>query len=446
VPISFTCECGKKLKARDESAGKRVACPACGHGIVIPDPETAPSLGYALQEQPTPPAPAPPVEDDDDEEEDLPVAPLRRPVALTLEMTTTRFDLRRNLHWLLFIAMVPLAVSIFVPGKGREDIEGRLEKTLEVAPPETRARVERLMEDEETDIDDVLDALPGQKLIDAHLSHGSWRHWLYALATTLFFGSFLCFIGSLEHARMRSVLYVGLFTSTVGILFLEIVQFLAALSDVITPLGGAALVLWVFKFIAFSYRSALDPDANFALSFLGFTLGVGVCEEICKLLPILWVYRRPIPRAWRITMIWGLASGAAFGVSEGIMYSSNFYNGIVGGGTYVVRFVSCVALHAVWTGSAAITLNRRHKLWQDVQYFWDRLPPLVIFVGMPVLLHGLYDTLLKKELDALALAVAVMSFAWLAWQNLERHRNDIRTEQKAMRIRQRHLRATEGTS
>jgi hypothetical protein len=33
-----------------------------------------------------------------------------------------------------------------------------------------------------------------------------------------------------------------------------------------------------------------------------------------------------------------------------------------------------------------------------------------------MVLHGLYDTLLKKEMNALALAVAVVSFLYLAYQ------------------------------
>jgi len=33
-----------------------------------------------------------------------------------------------------------------------------------------------------------------------------------------------------------------------------------------------------------------------------------------------------------------------------------------------------------------------------------------------MVLHGLYDTLLKKDMFEIALAVAVISFGWLAWQ------------------------------
>lgn len=37
MPISFSCECGKAMKVKDEYAGKRAKCPACGQGVVVPD-------------------------------------------------------------------------------------------------------------------------------------------------------------------------------------------------------------------------------------------------------------------------------------------------------------------------------------------------------------------------------------------------------------------------
>jgi hypothetical protein len=40
---------------------------------------------------------------------------------------------------------------------------------------------------------------------------------------------------------------------------------------------------------------------------------------------------------------------------------------------------------------------------------------LVCVFAIPIVLHGLYDTLLKRELNGAALVVAALSFAWLAW-------------------------------
>src|SRR5688572_12116225 len=36
MPISVTCACGTRLRARDESAGKTIRCPKCGAGIEVP--------------------------------------------------------------------------------------------------------------------------------------------------------------------------------------------------------------------------------------------------------------------------------------------------------------------------------------------------------------------------------------------------------------------------
>jgi len=37
-------------------------------------------------------------------------------------------------------------------------------------------------------------------------------------------------------------------------------------------------------------------------------------------------------------------------------------------------------------------------------------------VSIPMVMHGLYDTLLKKDHEFYALITAVVSFAWFAWQ------------------------------
>ena len=38
MPITVTCHCGKKLQSRDEHAGMRAKCPACGAILLIPKP------------------------------------------------------------------------------------------------------------------------------------------------------------------------------------------------------------------------------------------------------------------------------------------------------------------------------------------------------------------------------------------------------------------------
>jgi hypothetical protein len=47
MPITFTCECGKKFQAKGEHAGRRAICPSCRRQITFPvqggpEPEPAP--------------------------------------------------------------------------------------------------------------------------------------------------------------------------------------------------------------------------------------------------------------------------------------------------------------------------------------------------------------------------------------------------------------------
>ena len=76
MPISITCECGKKLTVKDELAGKRVRCPACQAILTVtaakaavaaaPKPKAAvgapPKNGEAAARTPTP-TPSSPVEE-----------------------------------------------------------------------------------------------------------------------------------------------------------------------------------------------------------------------------------------------------------------------------------------------------------------------------------------------------------------------------------------------
>jgi RsiW-degrading membrane proteinase PrsW (M82 family) len=316
------------------------------------------------------------------------------------------------------LTLIPLAFSLLQKDEGRESTLARLEQTLEKSPPAVQTKVEKLLNAKDASLDDILTALPDQRLDGAHLPRRTWMHWLYALLAVLGFSSFILLMSTREDAAPGSILAIGLFTSTVGIFFLIVVQFFASWTEGRWVIGRGVLTIlfYIAKFIGFSYRSALDPDSNFMLSFFGFICGVGLCEELCKALPLLVHFRRHPSLGWRGALLWGLASGAGFGIAEGIVYSSDRYNGIATGGIYLVRFVSCVALHAMWSGSVGITLYHCRELIQGDMELRDYPLPLLRILGVAIVLHGLYDTLLTKEMRVPALIVAVASFAWLSWQ------------------------------
>jgi RsiW-degrading membrane proteinase PrsW (M82 family) len=337
--------------------------------------------------------------------------------ASVLPLQVPRRSLRGYLYLILLPALFPLAWSVLSP-EG-ETVAERFERTV-AAHPEVEPQIERLMASEGASLSDLFNVLPGHRIEGAHLSKDTWTHWLYALlAAGAFFGLTLAAFprGPADETKPQHLLYVGLFTGTVGIIFLLAVQFAADASQGIwvTGRGIVVVLFYIVKFIGFSYRAALG-DTNFFLSFLGFTCGVGLCEELVKAAPLLWHYRRKATLDWRGACRWGFISGVGFGVSEGISYSSNYYNGIHGPGIYIVRFVSCVTLHAVWSASAGISICRRQQKIQDSENVFELIAHALLIVIVPMVLHGLYDTLLKKDMEAWALVTAAVSFGWLAWQ------------------------------
>ena len=433
MPISVRCPaCDRGHKAPDRAAGHTLNCLACGHPMAVPELDPADIL---LGEEQTEPAPAPPSRDEEDDTTPLPFEasspadePPRRPkprkpkskpdLATLPPLTTNDPPLwRRHLHWLLVFAMLPLVISLLAKGNDAELIQ-RLAESLHDAPPDVRVRFESVVESKDgVDLDDLINIFPGHKLKGAWLSRDTYAHWVMALAATAAYLVFFMFLASDGSAKPTDVLAVGLFTATVGIGVLLLVQFIASATGgrIFVGKGLLILLLAVFKFIAFSYNAAMDPENGFLLSFVGFTLGVGLCEELVKATPLFRHRSTDEGRAWRGLFIWGLASGAGFGIAEGVLYSGRYYNGVSGPGIYFVRFVSCVALHAVWSGSVAITLYLRRDLFDRAESWRDWLVPVLIVIGVPMILHGLYDTSLKRDMNWLAVVVAAASFGWLAF-------------------------------
>jgi RsiW-degrading membrane proteinase PrsW (M82 family) len=326
---------------------------------------------------------------------------------------------RRHLHWLLVLALIPLVVSLLIGSKGAEErFQDGFEKLGEqmADSPAERERYLSQLKNAKT-VEDLLALFPGKKLPGAFLSRSSLAHLLMAAAATVLYMTFFMFLASDGSANAVHVLFVGIFTATIGVGLLLLLQTIASAMEG-RVIGGhvvGLIISAVLNFIAFSYRAALNPEYGFGLSFLGFTAGVGLCEEFFKVVPVFWHRSTENGRTWRGMFIWGLASGAGFGISEGIMYSGSQYNGIFGPDVYVIRFISCVALHAIWSGSAAILLYVRRDMFENLEHWYDWTFPTIFVIAVPAILHGLYDTCLKKDMNGFALLTAFASFGYLAF-------------------------------
>ena len=440
MAIRVVCsQCAKALSAPEAAAGKRARCPACKTVLSIPLPVAelapdddvygvAPSVPAQAEPQPQQPRPLAARESSELPARLQPASPAVRTLnsQQTLAATVAKPAARagnlaakparsaaphgaRNYLYLVFaIALAPLAWSTLIGGE--EDFAARLQRTIEAHPEAFDS------EDLLTDETSFFGRLPAGRLEGAHLSRSTWVHWLYALLSAAAFLGLIVAAFERHEARPMTIGLVGLGTATAGIVFLLSVQFLAALSQGIWVRGASivTVIFYLIKLIGFSYNAASDPDNGFLLSFFGYTIGVGLCEEFTKALPVIVRCRNESNLSWRAAVMWGLASGVGFGVAEGILYSSQYYNGLLSGEIYLIRFVSCVALHAVWTAAAALLIWSNQEEFNSIEGWGDLALKVLMVLGVPMVLHGLYDTMLKKEMQPWALLVALLSFVWLA--------------------------------
>lgn len=316
---------------------------------------------------------------------------------------------RRHLYWVLLFALIPLASSLFW---SQNDTTERLRRTLMQHPELAHLAAEG-------STNDFLMALPDKKIDGALLPRDTMTHWTFALVSTVFFLGVISFLFRTRRAPPMSLFWRGLLIGTVGIALLLVFQLIAITSNAV-GLRRAHPVVWIIffavQFIGYSYRCALDPNNGFFESFVGFTCGVGLCEEACKASLLLLHFRFAEKTAgWGTACAWGLACGAGFGVSEGIHYSGDMYNGLATADMYYVRFISCVTLHAIWSGCVAILMYRSRELFAGDAGWGDWIIAFIQCFWGSILLHGLYDTFLKKDMELWALGIALVSFFWLAY-------------------------------
>lgn len=456
MPIRFPCpQCARTLRVKDELAGKRIRCPNCSSATTVPLEEPAATDTSSMAEESASSATTPDDEfpdlsefmpssrakpehtDDDDGLETLRPIVRRKKSSLPREGDTGHFvrsmdgddDEPRTPrkkseplpappvllnranpvwslgpHWAVLLLFIPLALTVFWPSP---ELQERL-----LEHPEVLEKLETA-----TNADELCALFPNDRLPGAHLARHTWMHWVYAAISLFGYWALLSFSWRESTATPTRLLVTGIITGTVGIFLLLAFQYVAFGTQGFWLRGRSIIVLLflIVKFIGYSYICALDPDSSLLGSLMGFTFGVGFCEELCKALPIIYYLRDGEKTNWKGACLVGLASGIGFGVSEGIQYSADFYNGLSPGLIYLVRFLSCVGLHAVWSSGVALLMYANQDYLDEI-LSWEVFPMFLYeYLLIPMFLHGLYDTLLKKNLDVWALAVALGSFVWWLW-------------------------------
>jgi len=134
-------------------------------------------------------------------------------------------------------------------------------------------------------------------------------------------------------------------------------------------------------------------DSTFPISVLGYVFGVGITEELAKLIPLFVIASRAKqPLVPQTLVFYGLMSGIAFGVFEGVQYqmganaameySDSFFHNIA-------RLTSLPFMHAIWCGMAGYFISFA-KLYPKY-----RLSLYVLSLCIPAIFHGLYDSFIS---------------------------------------------------
>jgi len=419
VPIRFYClNCGQKIKAQDDMSGLRIACPTCRDRQMVPhaaqgtkpaaapEPANQQQLKLAVHFDPADFNSAPkgyhqeqrhPLVDDHSE-------PLNKVEKKRL--------LRGSFYFCFVLAFIPLFLTMIEPQEVSTlmKLETGIEEELH---GEVRIKARKLLEQARkgrASLDDILNLFPNKKLKSAWLPRNSDLHIYLALVCAVGFFFTVCVCLPKGFTRIPLMLMIGTFTGIFGIGLLLIIQRLAMGGWGLIIAGPFAIIIFM---IGIAYRTLLHPDLPFLNCLLSFTFGVGLCEEIIKALPIFLIFMGRSRLRWHECCAMGMASGIGFGIAEGIFFSAQMYNGICEPLIYYVRFISCVMLHAIWCAASALFLHRYQKLTHGSMTMLMGFYRLVILISIPMVLHGLYDTLLTKNMDGLALTVALASFGWL---------------------------------
>lgn len=419
MPIRFYCtHCGQKIKAQDDMSGMRIACPTCRDRQTVPQlpPGKMPSsmmkradqqdLQLAAQFDPSEFSSAPKGYQKQKREHD--VDDRSEP----LNQIVKKRIFRGSLYFLFVFAFIPLFLTMV---QGQEQnlvkvIEKGIEEDLRGEKKSKAKKAFELAKTGKGSIEDVLNFFPNKKLKSAWLPRDSELHIYLAMVCFIGFMFVTCLCLPKGFSRIPLMLMIAGFTGVFGIGMLLILQFMAMSGWGFIVGGPFAIIIFM---IGIAYRSLLNPDLPFINCLMSYTFGVGLCEEIIKALPIFIIFLGRSRQRWHECCALGMASGIGFGIAEGIHFSATMYNGLCDQLMYFVRFISCVMLHAVWCAASALFLHRYQKLTHGGMSFLMGFYRLVLLISIPMVLHGLYDTLLTKHMDGLALAVALASFGWL---------------------------------
>lgn len=187
--------------------------------------------------------------------------------------------------------------------------------------------------------------------------------------------------------------------------------------------GTQAVILIAYNILnigAFNPFEGLYESGSAVVALVSCILGIGCVEEFVKLVPIFLVlhYSKNVLMPQTV-VFYGLMSGIAFGVFEGVQYQMgpNFQmlleNDIVEGYVYsylsnIARLTSLPFLHAIWCGIGSYFLAFAYLYPRYRRALW------LLALLIPATIHGLYDFLcFNVSLSLVAIPVVIIGVVLL---------------------------------
>ena len=131
--------------------------------------------------------------------------------------------------------------------------------------------------------------------------------------------------------------------------------------------------------------------SSIVIRFLGFVFGVGFIEELIKAIPLLLIVKQTkTPIIPQTLVFYGLMSGIAFGVFEGVQYQMTVNTQLDYSNAFfmnIARLTCLPFLHAIWVGISGYFIAFANLY---PKYRWSLYS---LAIGLPAFIHGLYDTL-----------------------------------------------------
>jgi len=140
-----------------------------------------------------------------------------------------------------------------------------------------------------------------------------------------------------------------------------------------------------------SFFYSLTENGLWVSRLIGFIFGVGMCEEFVKAIPLFIIlFRTKEPIIPQTMVFYGLISGIAFGVYEGVQYQTTVNTQLGYSDAFfmnITRLTSLPFLHAIWAGIAG------YFIAFAALYPKYRISLSFLAIFIPAIIHGFYDTL-----------------------------------------------------